>query len=343
MPDLAVPWAGLRLATPIVVGASPLTDDLDSLKECEAAGAGAVVMHSLFEEQIIAEQMAAHRFIDSHVDMDAEARTFLPESSVFNLGAKPYLDRLRLLRERLKIPVIASLNGTSLGSWAHLASDLASAGAAAIELNLYDVATSFTMSGSQLEAGQLLLVSSVVRATRVPVIVKLSPFYSSLPAFVRELEKMGVRGIVVFNRFYQPNVDLEALDVSRDLPLSTSAELPLRLHACAILAGRTQLELGVTGGVHSGDDAARAILCGASITQVVSALLQNGPGHVRTIIAGLESRLEMLGYRSATEACGALSLQRAPDPHAWERLNYARMLQSWLPRRGSYMRLDERL
>ncbi len=335
MTELATDWVGFRLSTPFVVGASPLTDDVGALRRCVECGAGAVVMRSLFEEQIVAEQLAAHRFIDSHVDMDAEARTFLPDSHVFGLGSAPYLAILRKLRNALDVPVIASLNGTSPGGWVDLARDLAAAGAAAIELNLYDIATSFTESAADLESRQLVIVDSVVRTAQVPVIVKLSPFYSSLPGFIRGIEGTGARAVVLFNRFYQPDVDLDALDVSRELPFSTSAELPLRLHACALLSGRTPMQLGISGGVHSGDDAAKAILCGSHTVQVVSTLLQNGPDRLRGLNDELRTRLHRLGYHSLEEARGVLSLDRAPDPHAWERLNYARLLQSWELRQPS--------
>ncbi len=335
MTELATDWVGFRLSTPFVVGASPLTDDVGALRRCVECGAGAIVMRSLFEEQIVAEQLAAHRFIDSHVDMDAEARTFLPDSRVFGLGSAPYLAILRKLRNALDVPVIASLNGTSPGGWVDLARDLAAAGAAAIEVNLYDIATSFTESGADLESRQLVIVDSVVRTAQVPVIVKLSPFYSSLPGFIRGIEGTGARAVVLFNRFYQPDVDLDALDVSRELPFSTSAELPLRLHACALLSGRTPMQLGISGGVHSGDDAAKAILCGSHTVQVVSTLLQNGPDRLRGLNDELRTRLHRLGYHSLEEARGVLSLDRAPDPHAWERLNYARLLQSWELRQPS--------
>lgn len=335
MIELGTDWVGLRLQTPLVVGASPLTDDLEALQRCVEFGAGAIVMHSLFEEQIVAEQLAIHRFIDSHVDMDAEARSFLPDSQVFGVGSAPYLTSLQKLRQALSVPIIASLNGTSPGGWCELARDLTSAGAAAIELNLYDIATSLTESGADLESRQLEVVGSVVKAAEIPVIVKLSPFYSSLPGFARGIESVGARAVVLFNRFYQPDVDLDNLDVSRELRYSTNAELPLRLHAAALLSGRTPLQLGLSGGVHSGDDAAKAILCGAHTVQVVSALLEHGPDRLRRILAELQARLELLGYRSLTEARGVLSLERAPDAHAWERLNYARLLQSWGPRPSS--------
>jgi len=231
--------------------------------------------------------------------------------------------------------VIASLNGVTPGGWTDLGRDLERAGAAALELNLYDVATDLDEDGADVEARQLSVVRSVVEAVQIPVIVKLSPFYSSLPAFARRLKQAGARAIIVFNRFYQPDVDLEALDVSRDIRLSTNAELPLRLHACALLSGRTAFELGLSGGVHSGDDAAKAILCGAHTVQVVSALLEQGPQRLREIHQELQHRLSDLGYSSLAQARGILSLNRAPDPHAWERLNYARLLKGWEPRQPS--------
>ena len=184
MIDLKSDWVGLPLASPLVVGASPLTNDIEALRRCIEHGAGAIVMHSLFEEQVVAEQIAVHRFIDSHVDMDAEAQSFLPQSQIFGIGSSPYLASLRNLVQTFEVPIIASLNGTSPGGWCDLASELASAGASAIELNLYDIATSFRELGVDLEARQLAVVSSVVKAARIPVVVDLSPFYSSLPGFV---------------------------------------------------------------------------------------------------------------------------------------------------------------
>jgi dihydroorotate dehydrogenase (fumarate) len=335
MIDLTTDWVGLRLTSPLLVGSSPFTDDVEALQICVQGGAGAIVMRSLFEEQIVAEQLGAHRWIDANVDMNAEARTFLPDSEVFGLGSGPYVTRLRQLRERLSVPVIASLNGTTPGGWIDLGRDLEQAGAAALELNLYEVATNLAETAADVEARQLSVVRSVVEVVRIPVIVKLSPFYASLPGFTRQLEQAGARAIVVFNRFYQPDIDLDALDVSREIRLSTNAELPLRLHACALLSGRTALQLGVSGGVHSGDDAAKALLSGAHCVQIVSALLEQGPHRLQGIHQELDRRLSSLGYTSLAQARGILSLKRAPDPHAWERLNYARLLKSWAPRQSS--------
>ncbi len=332
MIDLATEWVGMPLVSPLIVGASPLTDDLEALKSCEKAGAGAIVMHSLFEEQIIAEQLGAHHWIDSRIDSDAEARTFLPDSDVFGLGSETYLARLRKLKETLRIPVIASLNGDSPGGWVEMARDLESAGADAIELNLYEVVTDFSESAETVEKRQISVVRSVTGTVSIPVIVKISPFYSSLPGFVGDLEKAGARGVVLFNRFYQPDIDLDALDVSREIRLSSNAELPLRLHGCALLSGRTKMDIGITGGIENGDDAVKAILSGARIVQVVSELLRRGPGRLDEIQEEFRNRLSRMGYVSSNQARGVLSLERAPDPHAWERLNYAKLLKSWQPR-----------
>lgn len=332
MTDLTTRWLGLKLRSPLVVGASPLTDDLDALKACVDAGAGAVVMHSLFEEQLVEEQMAAHRFIDSRINTDAEARSFFPESEVFAMGSSSYLKRLEQLQSSLDVPVIASLNGISPGGWVQHARELEEAGASAIELNLYDLATEPSETAITLEQRQLKVVRSVVQQVSIPVSVKLSPFYSALPSFVVGVEATGARGLVLFNRFYQPAMDLDELELSRDVVLSTSAELPVRLHAMAMLFNRTGLEMAASGGVHSGDDAAKAILSGATVVQLVSALLAEGPPALARITDEMNRRLSTMGYASLDEARGALSLDNAPNAQAWERLNYARLLQGWQSR-----------
>lgn len=329
MTDLTTRWLGLDLHSPLVVGASPLTDDLDALKACVDAGAGAVVMHSLFEEQLVAEQMAAHRFIDARINTDAEARSFFPESEVFEMGSSSYLKRLEQLQSSLDVPVIASLNGISPGGWVQHARELEEAGASAIELNLYDLATEPSETAITLEQRQLKVVRSVVQQVSIPVSVKLSPFYSALPSFVAGVEATGARGLVLFNRFYQPDMDLDELALSREIVLSTSAELPLRLHAMAMLFNRTRLEMAASGGVHTGDDATKAILSGATVVQVVSAVLAEGPAAMARIAGEMTQRLTGIGYASLAEARGALSLENVPDAGTWERLNYARLLQGW--------------
>ena len=329
MADLTTTWLGLTLRSPLVVAASPLSQDVEAIATAVSAGAGAVVMYSLFEEQLALEQMAAHRFLDARTDMDAEASSFLPDVDVFSLGAEPYLAQLDRLRKRVEVPILASLNGSTPGGWTDYARQLEARGASAIELNLYEVVTSAEDSGERVEERQLAVVRAVASAVRVPVTVKLSPFYASVPAFVRRLEQAGARGVTLFNRFYQPDIDLEALDVDRKLVLSTSRELPLRLHALAILSPATELSLACTGGVHSGLDAAKAILSGAHVVQLASVLLERGPQHLAVLRDELTRWLDGKGYKSSAEARGVLNVRSAPDQHAWERLNYAQMLDGW--------------
>jgi dihydroorotate dehydrogenase (fumarate) len=334
MVDLRTQWLGLELPTPIVVASSPISDDVDALHSLERAGAGAVVMRSLFEEQLVEEQMAAHRYFDGSVDTDAEARTMLPDSQVFSLGPDAYLVKMRRAKSALGIPIIGSLNGTTPGGWTELAGALEAAGADAIELNLYDLATSLSEDSSDVEARQLEVVRGVCAAVRIPVSVKLSPFYSSLPFFANKLRGAGARGAVLFNRFYQPDIDLDALDVVRNVRFSTHHELPLRLHGLALLSGRVDLELAASGGVHSGDDAVKCLLSGATVVQVASVLLERGSDAMRSIVESMATRLDAMGYAHAGHARGVLALDKAPDPHAWERLQYVRTLQGWRPRRG---------
>ena len=329
MADLRCDWLGLRLTNPIVVGASPLCDTVDSAVALVQAGAGAVVVHSLFEEQLIADQVAANRYLDSMIDTNAEARSFLPPTEVFSGGATAAMDHLARLVDALDVPVLASLNGVTPGGWTGYARQLSAAGAAAIELNLYDVVTDPDLTGEAIEATQLQVVADVVDSVDVPVSVKLSPFYTSVPNFVTRLADAGAAGVVLFNRFYQPDLDLETLDIDRHLVLSTPAELPLRLHALAILHGHNQLDLAASGGVHTGTDAAKAILSGADAVQVVSTVLANGAAGLQRLLVELEDWLDEQGYRDLAEARGATSMDNVANPHELERLNYAQLLHSW--------------
>jgi len=335
MVDLATDWLGLRLPSPLVVGASPLTRTVDDARRLVDAGAGAVVLASVFEEQIVADQLAAHRFVDSYIDNDAEARSFLPDTATFADGPAVALRHLQALRAALDVPIVASLNGVTPGGWTDLAHQLADAGADALELNLYEPPTALESTSAEIETRQLAVVSAVAGAAAgIPVTVKISPLYAGLAAFAARLAAAGAAGVVVFNRFYQPDIDLDTLDVDRQLVLSTSAELPLRLNALAVLYGRVPLSLAATGGVHSGYDAAKAILCGASAVQIVSALLpDDGAAALARIHQELAGWLDAKGYRSIGEACGVTSLGSVADPSAWERLNYARILHSWQPPR----------
>jgi dihydroorotate dehydrogenase (fumarate) len=336
MADLTTEWLGLTLRSPLVVGASPLTDHIDAACRLVEAGAGAIVLPSLFEEQLVNEQLAAHRFLDNYVDTNAEARSVLADTNVFALGAEPTVAHLRRLKAAVDVPVIASLNGTTPGGWTGYARDLQDAGTDAIELNLYEIATRLDVTSDEVESRQLDVVAAVVAAVQIPVSVKLSPFYASVPAMVARLDAAGASGVVVFNRFYQPDIDLETLDVDRTLVPSTPAELPLRLHALALLHSRTGLSLAVSGGVHHGTDAVKAILCGAHAVQMVSALLWPSSGDAPTTLHRIHRELlewlDQHGYQSVAEARGATALDNVADPAALERVNYARVLHGWEPR-----------
>jgi len=332
MVDLCTSWLGLTLRSPFVLAASPISRDPDAVARAVDAGAAAVVLHSLFEEQLTHDQMAVHRFVDARLDMDAEARSVFGYGDVPGLDAEPYLAEIARLKARVDVPVVASLNGVTPGGWTSYAKRLADAGADAIELNLYEVVTSPDEDSAAVEQRQVDTAQAVVSVVAVPVTVKLSPFYASLPAFVRKLERVGARGVAVFNRFYQPDIALETLDVDRRVSLSTAAELPLRLHALALLSATSALSLACTGGVHTGRDAAKAILSGAHVVQLASVLLERGPQYVGTLRDELAAWLGGAGYSGVAEARGVLDLRNAPDPHAWERLNYTRMLDGWRER-----------
>jgi dihydroorotate dehydrogenase (fumarate) len=329
MPDLTTEWLGLSLRSPVVVAASPVSRDADAAAAAVRAGAGAVILPSLFEEELVAEELALHRLLDAEEDRDAEAGSLLPPVTVTAAG--PYLAHLRALVARLDVPVIASLNGVTPGGWTDHAQALEAAGAAAIELNLYEVATDPDEPGAAVETRQSEVVRAVVAAVRVPVTVKIGPFYASVPAFLRRLEGVGARGATLFNRFWQPDVDPVALAVARRLDLSDARELPLRLHGLALAAPWTRLSLGCTGGVWTGEDAVKAILCGAQVVQVASALLQHGPGRAGGILAELRDWLAVHGHADLREIRGLLARHPGRDPAAWERLNYIRMLGSWQP------------
>lgn len=327
MTRLATDYLGLPLAHPIVPGASPIADDLDRVLRYEDAGAPAIVMRSIFEEQIALEQLAAHRHLDALVD--AEAVSFSPDSDVFALGLDGYLEQLARIRARTRLTVIGSLNGTTPGGWTDYARRIEQAGAHALELNLYAVPADPRRSGAELEAEQLQTVRSVVGAVTIPVAVKLSPFYSSLPHFVAALGETGARGVVLFNRFYQADIDPVRLETARTLHLSTPEELLLRLRWLAILSPATQLSLAASGGVHDASGVVRALMAGAHAVQVVSALLHHGPARLRELIDGLTRFLDEHEYESIAPMIGSMNLARCPSPGAYERADYIQILRGW--------------
>lgn len=326
--DLSTTYLGLRLSHPFVPGASPLVDDLDTVRRLEDAGAAAIIMHSLFEEQIAREQMATARHLDAAVE-SAEALTYLPDTDAFALGPEEYLEHIHKLKAVVSIPVIASLNGATEGGWLGYARLIENAGADALELNVYSLATDFTESGEMIERRTLHMLESVKRSIGIPVAVKLSPFYTSLSHFAHRLDERGVDGIILFNRFYQPDIDVETLEVAPTLRLSDSSELLLRLRWLAILSGRIKASLAVTGGIHSALDAIKAVMAGADAVQVVSTLLRHGPDHLTNLRRDLALWLEDHEYESLEQMKGSMNLLRCPNPGAHERANYMSILQSW--------------
>jgi dihydroorotate dehydrogenase (fumarate) len=327
--DLSTNYLGIRLPHPLVPGASPLSDDLDTVKQLEDAGAAAIVLRSLFEEQITREREAIHRHWDSHDDAFAEAVTFFPSPDSFVLGPDEYLNHVQRVKQSVRIPVIGSLNGMTPGGWLSYARLIEQAGADALELNVYHAPTDFETSGSEVERQTIKMVRQVKHGLKIPLAVKLSPFFTAFAHFARQLDGAGADGLVLFNRYYDPDIDVLELNVLRTLQLSDSSELPLRLRGIAALAGRIKASLAVTGGVHTSLDVVKSTMAGAHITQMVSALLKNGPGHLRKVRADLEAWMEENEWSSLNEMRGNMSQERIPNPQIYERANYMLMLQTW--------------
>ena len=326
--DLSTTYLGLALAHPLMPGASPMSDDLDTVRRLEDAGASALVMHSLFEEQIRQDEREA-LILESQAESFAEAVSYLPNPAIFALAPDEYLEQVQRIRRAVSIPVIASLNGTTPQSWIEYARLIENAGAHALEINVYYVPTDPREDAEDVERRTIETAEAVKNAVRIPVAVKLSPFYSSFANFASRLDATGIDGLVLFNRFYQPDFDVETLDVVPTVRLSNSAELLLRLRWIAILSGRTRASLAVTGGIHTSLDAVKAVMAGAHAVQMVSALLKRGPGHLGAVLQGMKEWLEEHGYESLRQMQGVMSLVKSGNPGALERSNYMRVLQSW--------------
>ena len=329
--DLATTYLGLQLPHPLMPGASPLVDDLDMVKRLEDAGAAAIVMHSLFEEQIDCERMRTAYDFDTRAESFAEATSYFPCRDHFALGPDQYLEQIRRIKDTVAVPVIGSLNGTTAAGWLDYASRIQQAGADALELNLYLIAADPTEAGEAVERRALEIVRTVKKTVSIPIAVKLSPFFSSFAHFAGSLDDLGTDGLVLFNRFYQTAIDVEALEVLPRLQLSDSSELLLRLRWTAILSGRLRASLAVTGGVHTALDTIKAVMTGAHAVQMVSALLQHGPAYLTRMRTEMIRWMEEHEYSSLRQMQGSMNLQRCPDPVAFERANYMRVLQSWHP------------
>ncbi len=327
--NLKTKYMGIELANPLMAGASPMADSLDVVRRLEDAGASAITMRSLFEEQLTGEQLATHHFMEEQADSFAEAQSYMPENPDYELGPEEYLEQLRKVKEAVGIPVFGSLNGTTPGGWLEYAHLLAEAGADGLELNVYKVATDPETSSTAIEDAEVQMCRTVLDAVDIPVAVKLSPFYTSFANFARQLQDAGAHGLVLFNRFYQADIDTEELELLSALRLSDSSALLLRLRWLAILSGQLEIPLAVTGGVHTVDDAVKAIMAGASAVQLVSVLLARGPEHLGVIKRGLTTWLQEKEYESLEQMRGSMNIMSCPDPKKLERANYTNVLQSW--------------
>ncbi len=329
--DLSTTYMGLELRNPLVASASPLSRTLAGLRRLEEAGAGAVVMYSLFEEEVTLASEQLDHYLSYFTESFAEALTWVPNGRDYRIGPEQYLEHLRRAKQALSIPVIGSLNGSSSGGWTSYAREIEQAGADGLELNPYCVCTDPEMDGRAVEEQLLAIVQAVRSAVSIPVAVKLSPFYSAIAHLARRLAAAGANALVLFNRFYQPDLDLEDLEVQPHLLLSTSDELRLPLRWVAILYGQVPAELAITTGVHTYEDALKGLMAGAQVTMMTSELLQNGPRRIGQMLGEMARWMEERGYESVAEMRGSMSRARVERPNAFERANYVQVLQSWRP------------
>lgn len=328
-PDLATTYLGMELRSPLVASASPLTRQLDSLARLEDAGVGAVVLPSLFEEQLVQEELEIERMLATASESFGEATSFFPTLGTYNTGPDRYLTLLEQAREVVSVPVVASLNGTTVGGWVRFAHLLEQAGADALELNVYSVAADPVRTGSEIETATIDLVATMVDTVNIPVAVKLSPYWSSLANLAVRLDRVGAAGLVLFNRFYQPDLDLETFEAVPHLVLSTSDDLRLPLRWIGLLHRRVGCSLAATSGVHTWQDAAKVLLAGADVAMMTSALLQSGPEQIRTVADGLLGWMAEQDYESVRQLCGSAAQLTGPDPAGFERANYAQTLASF--------------
>jgi len=327
--DLKSRYLGLELRNPIVASASPLTASIDSLKRLADAGVAAVVLPSLFEEQIEHDEMAAHNLMLTGAELSPEARGFFPEMQQYNTGPDQYLKLIGEAKKTLSVPVIPSLNGYTPGGWTRIAKQFEDAGADAIELNIYFLATDPADASADIEKRYIDLVESVSNMVSVPVAVKVSPYFSAMANMAARLTAAGASGLVLFNRFVQPDIVLDELAVAPHLVLSNSDELRLALRWIAILRGRVQTSLAATGGAHTPEDVLKLLLAGADCVAIASSLLKNGPAHVGTLLRGVEKWMHEREYTSVAQMKGSLSQRSCPDPAAFERNNYMKALTSY--------------
>ena len=329
MTDLTTVYLGLNLKNPLVASASPISKNIDKTRKLEEAGVSAIVMYSLFEEQIIHESLELDHYLTRGTDSFAEAMSYLPDGGMYSVGPEKYLNQVAGLKKVLNIPVIGSLNGVSKGGWTRYAKQIQEAGADALELNLYFIPTDPDLTTQELENAQVELVAQVKSAISIPLAVKLSPFVTALPNFARRIVEAGANGLVLFNRFYQPDFDLNELEIVHSLDLSTSADLRLPLRWISILHGKVNADFALTSGVHTADDVLKAMMAGAKVAMMASNLLQHGEQVIPSMLNELETWMKEREYVSIKQMQGSMSQKSVKEPAAFERANYMKVLNSY--------------
>jgi dihydroorotate dehydrogenase (fumarate) len=327
--DLSTSYLGLHLKNPLVPSAGPLTRTMDGMKRLEDAGAAAVVMHSIFEEQIQHEAAELNHYLSSGTESFAEALSYFPEAAEYTLGPEEYVSQVAKAKSALSIPVIASLNGVSSGGWTKYAKKFEEAGADAIELNVYYIPADARISGADVEQLYIDVLKTVKSTVKIPVAIKLSPYFSSMSNMAKRLDEAGANGLVLFNRFYQPDVDIEELEVVPNVQLSSSKSLRLPLRWIGILFARVKASLAATSGVHTAEDAVKLIMAGADVTMLCSSLLLKGPQHLKEVLAGMERWMQEHEYISVQQMRGSMSQKSVADPTAFERANYMKALNRY--------------
>jgi dihydroorotate dehydrogenase (fumarate) len=328
MKDLQTTYLGLSLKNPLVASASPLSKNVDRVRQLEDAGSAAVVVYSLFEEQLRQESLILNDVLNRGAESNPEALSYFPDMETYNIGPEKYLKHLQKLKEAVDIPIIGSLNGATISGWVEFAEQIQQAGADALELNIYHIATDPATTSAALEENQIELVRQVKQKLSIPLAVKLSPYYSAFAGFAKRIVEAGADGLVLFNRFYQPNLDIIDLSVRPDLDLSRSADLRLPLRWTAILFDRICSDFAITSGVHTHEDVVKAIMSGANVAMAASSLLKNGIPHIGQLLNGLQSWMEMHEYQSVEQMRGVLSQRSVANPEAFERANYLKILNS---------------
>jgi dihydroorotate dehydrogenase (fumarate) len=330
--NLTTTYLNLNLRSPLIPSAcAPLTEDLDNILRLEDAGAGAIVLHSLFEEQLVQEKFELHHHLTYGTESYAESLTYFPEPDTFHVGPGLYLEHIRQAKERVEIPIIASLNGYTSGGWVEYAQLMEQAGADAIELNIYTVPTDMNLSGIEVEQSYIDILRDIKAEVTIPVAIKLSPFFSNMANMAKRLDEAGADALVLFNRFYQPDIDLENLTVYPHLMLSTPQALRLPMRWIAILSGRIQADLAATSGIQTGQDVLKLLMVGATVTQICAILLRHGIGHIRVIEQDMVKWMEEHEYESIHQMQGSLSQRYCTNPSDFERAQYMKAIQTYKP------------